>query len=123
MFSWSFEFGSYLWCGCYGSGRRVIQSLMAVKDVVVCHLFRFVLASIGGHPFRLSLRFDSFMSRSAVSCESSYGVTLTKLVFVDFLYPGCIFSFFICLGLLLLSFFGEIVWWSFSLSCFASSKV
>ena len=74
---------------------RVIQSLMAVKDVVVCHLFRFVLASIGGHPFRFSLRFDSFMSQSAVSCESSYGVTLTKLVFMDLLYQGCIFSFFI----------------------------
>ncbi|KAH0891330.1 hypothetical protein HID58_053759, partial [Brassica napus] len=78
-----FEFGSYLWCGCYGSGVLFSR----VKDVVVCHLFRFLLASIGGHPFRFSLRFDSFMSQSAVSCEFSYGVTLTKLVFVDLLYP------------------------------------
>ncbi|KAH0872907.1 LOW QUALITY PROTEIN: hypothetical protein HID58_070269 [Brassica napus] len=64
------------------------MSLVRIYGVAVMDLACYsVVDGCQGCGGVLSLRFDSFMSRSAVSCVSSYGVTLTKLVFVDLLYP------------------------------------
>lgn len=88
---------------------RVIQSSMDVKDVVTCHLFRFCTSIDWGS----SVQDLSSLWLLHVSICGFLWVFLRchfdEASLCGFALSGLNFFLFRCLGLLLLSFFGEIV--------------